>query len=143
MNFAPKLHNPCLHNSFISCFFFSIHQTFNLRAGGEDSAFSNSSIIQQLREQVSQLQAMLCEKEETEKTASQKLAMYQNQLHAKNSEVATLKDQLQAQVCPKTNVIKLTSSYTSIHYTSLTVVLNIIFWNWKLPFLVCFRESCN
>ena len=40
-------------------------------------------------------------KEENEKAAAQKLAMYQNQLHAKNNEVATLKDQLQAEVCPK------------------------------------------
>ena len=72
---------------------------FYLRAGGEDSAFSNSSIILQLREQVSQLQGILQEKEESEKTAAQKLAMYQNQLHAKNNEVSTLKDQLQAQVC--------------------------------------------
>lgn len=79
---------------------------FNLRAGGEDSAFSNSSIIVQLREQVSQLQAILQEKEESEKTAAQKLAMYQNQLHSKNSEVATLKDQLQAQVCLRTRFIK-------------------------------------
>lgn len=70
----------------------------NLRAGGEDSAFSNTTIIHQLREQVSQLQVILQEKEENEKTAAQKLAMYQNQLHAKNNEVATLKDQLQAQV---------------------------------------------
>ena len=70
----------------------------NLRAGGEDSAFSNTTIIHQLREQVSQLQAILQEKEENEKTAAQKLAMYQNQLHAKNNEVATLKDQLQSQV---------------------------------------------
>ena len=52
-------------------------------------------------EQVSQLQAIVQEKEENEKAAAQKLAMYQNQLHAKNNEVATLKDQLQAQVCPK------------------------------------------
>ena len=72
-----------------------------IRAGGEDSAFSNASIIHQLREQVSQLQAIVQEKEENEKAAAQKLAMYQNQLHAKNNEVATLKDQLQAQVCPK------------------------------------------
>ena len=64
--------------------------------------FSNASIIHQLREQVSQLQAIVQEKEENEKAAAQKLAMYQNQLHAKNNEVATLKDQLQAQVnCPK------------------------------------------
>ena len=75
----------------------------NLRAGGEDSAFSNSSIILQLREQVSQLQVILQEKEESEKTAAQKLGMYQNQLHAKNNEVATLKDQLQAQVCVGTH----------------------------------------
>ncbi|CAH3195225.1 unnamed protein product [Porites evermanni] len=61
-------------------------------AGGEDSAFSNASIIHQLREQVSQLQAIVQEKEENEKAAAQKLAMYQNQLHAKNNEVATLKD---------------------------------------------------
>lgn len=72
---------------------------FSPRPGGEDSAFSNSSIILQLREQVSQLQGILQEKEESEKTAAQKLAMYQNQLHAKNNEVSTLKDQLQAQVC--------------------------------------------
>ena len=72
-----------------------------IRAGGEDSAFSNASIIHQLREQVSQLQVIVQEKEENEKAAAQKLAMYQNQLHAKNNEVATLKDQLQAQVCPK------------------------------------------
>ena len=73
-----------------------------IRAGGEDSAFSNNAgIIHQLREQVSQLQAIVQEKEENEKAAAQKLAMYQNQLHAKNNEVATLKDQLQAQVCPK------------------------------------------
>lgn len=75
------------------CLFF-----FNHRAGGEDPAFSNSSIIHQLHEQVSQLQAILQEKEESEKTAAQKLAMYQNQLHAKNNEVSTLKDQLQSQV---------------------------------------------
>ncbi|KAM7425277.1 hypothetical protein ABFA07_023278 [Porites harrisoni] len=68
-----------------------------IRVGGEDSAFSNASIIHQLREQVSQLQAIVQEKEENEKAAAQKLAMYQNQLHAKNNEVATLKDQLQAQ----------------------------------------------
>ncbi|XP_073231064.1 forkhead-associated domain-containing protein 1-like [Porites lutea] len=67
-------------------------------AGGEDSAFSNASIIHQLREPVSQLQAIVQEKEENEKAAAQKLAMYQNQLHAKNDEVATLKDQLQAQL---------------------------------------------
>ena len=72
-----------------------------IRAGGEDSAFSNSSIIHQLREQVSQLQAIVQEKEENEKAAAQKLAMYQNQLHAENNAVATLKDQLQVQVCPK------------------------------------------
>ena len=41
------------------------------------------------------------EKEENEKAAAQKLAMYQSQLHAKKNEVAALKDQLQAQVCPK------------------------------------------
>ena len=72
-----------------------------IRAGAEDSVFSNASIIHQLREQVSQLQAIVQEKKENEKAAAQKLAMYQNQLHAKNNEVATLKDQLQAQVCPK------------------------------------------
>ena len=77
---------------------FYIFWCFNLRAGGDDSAFSNTSIILQLREQVSQLQVILQEKEEIEKTAAQKLAMYQNQLHAKNNEVAILKDQLQAQV---------------------------------------------
>ena len=55
-----------------------------IRAGGEDSAFSNTSIIHQLREQVSHLQAIVPEKEENEKAAAQKLAMYQNQLHAKN-----------------------------------------------------------
>lgn len=74
-----------------------------LRTGGEDSAFSNSSIILQLREQVSQLQGILQEKEEGEKTAAQKLAMYQNQLHAKNNEVASLKDELQMQVCEGTH----------------------------------------
>ena len=72
-----------------------------IRAGAEDSVFSNASIIHQLLEQVSQLQAIVQEKEENEKTAAQELAMYQNQPHAKNNEVATLKDQLQAQVCPK------------------------------------------
>lgn len=97
------LHNTSMYASFIACnFFFNF---FNLRAGGEDSAFSNSSIILQLREQVSQLQAILQEKEESEKTSAQKLAMYQNQLHAKNNEVASLKDQLQAQVCLRTNFI--------------------------------------
>ncbi|KAL9970156.1 hypothetical protein ACROYT_G022484 [Oculina patagonica] len=75
----------------------ALQSSGGFRAGGEDSAFSNSSIILQLREQVSQLQAILQEKEESEKTSAQKLAMYQNQLHAKNNEVATLKDQLQAQ----------------------------------------------
>lgn len=75
----------------------ALQSTGGLRAGGEDSAFSNSSIILQLREQVSQLQGILQEKEEGEKTAAQKLAMYQNQLHAKNNEVASLKDQLQMQ----------------------------------------------
>lgn len=73
-----------------------------LRAGGDDSAFSNTSIIHQLRHQISQLQAILQEKEENEKAAAQKLTMYQNQLHAKNNEVATLKDQLQSQVGLKT-----------------------------------------
>ncbi|KAM7433715.1 Forkhead-associated (FHA) phosphopeptide binding domain 1 [Porites harrisoni] len=75
----------------------ALQSSGSFRAGGEDSAFSNSSIIHQLREQVSQLQAIVQEKEENEKAAAQKLAMYQNQLHAKNNEVATLKDQLQAQ----------------------------------------------
>ena len=60
------------------------------RAGGDD----HSSINHQLRKQVSQLQVTVQEKEENEKTSMQKLAMYQNQLHAKNTEVATLKDQL-------------------------------------------------
>ena len=41
-----------------------------IRAGGEASAFSNSSIIHQLREQVSQLQAIVLEKEENEKAAA-------------------------------------------------------------------------
>lgn len=86
---------------------------FSLRAGGEDSAFSNSSIILQLREQVSQFQGILQEKEESEKTAAQKLAMYQNQLHAKNNEVATLKDQLQAQVCL---AAKFTKSFNQVAY---------------------------
>ena len=49
-----------------------------IRAGGEDSAFSNASIIHQLREQVSQLQAIVQEKEENEKAAAQKLAMNGN-----------------------------------------------------------------
>ena len=84
------------HGHYVMFFIFTI-----IRAGGEDSAFSNASIIHQLREQVSQLQAIVQEKEENEKAAAQKLAMYQNQLHGKNNEVATLKDQLQAQVCPK------------------------------------------
>ncbi|XP_020624000.1 forkhead-associated domain-containing protein 1-like isoform X1 [Orbicella faveolata] len=75
----------------------ALQSSGGFRPGGEDSAFSNSSIILQLREQVSQLQGILQEKEESEKTAAQKLAMYQNQLHAKNNEVSTLKDQLQAQ----------------------------------------------
>lgn len=55
------------------------------------------STIRQLREQVSHLQAIVREKEEYEKTSTQKMAIYQNQLHAKNSEVATLKDQLHVQ----------------------------------------------
>ncbi|KAM7429981.1 Forkhead-associated (FHA) phosphopeptide binding domain 1 [Porites harrisoni] len=76
----------------------ALQSSGSFRAGGEDSAFSNASIIHQLREQVSQLQAIVPEKEENEKAAAQKLAMYQNQLHAKNNEVATLKDQLQAQL---------------------------------------------
>ena len=84
------------HDHYVMLCIFTI-----IRAGGEDSAFSNASIIHQLREQVSQLQVIVQEKEENEKAAAQKLAMYQNQLHAKNNEVATLKDQLQAQVCPK------------------------------------------
>ena len=88
----------CVSNVAINDFPLTLY-FFYLRAGGEDSAFSNSSIILQLREQVSQLQGILQEKEESEKTAAQKLAMYQNQLHAKNNEVSTLKDQLQAQVC--------------------------------------------
>ena len=83
-----------------------------IRAGGEDSAFSNASIIHQLREQVSQLQAIVQEKEENEKAAAQKLAMYQNQLHGKNNEVATLKDQLQAQV-----VLNIAASGDTLHDT--------------------------
>ncbi|XP_067050084.1 forkhead-associated domain-containing protein 1-like isoform X9 [Acropora muricata] len=64
--------------------------SLSCRAGGDD----HSSINHQLRKQVSQLQVTVQEKEENEKTSMQKLAMYQNQLHAKNTEVATLKDQL-------------------------------------------------
>ena len=89
----------CVYQMLLLMTFSLIFNFFYLRAGGEDSAFSNSSIILQLREQVSQLQGILQEKEESEKTAVQKLAMYQNQLHAKNNEVSTLKDQIQAQVC--------------------------------------------
>lgn len=62
----------------------------SFRAGRDD----HTSINHQLRKQVSQLQVIVQEKEENEKTSMQKLAMYQNQLHAKNTEVATLKDQL-------------------------------------------------
>ena len=70
------------------------YQSFNNRASVDDY-----STIRQLREQVSHLQAIVREKEEYEKTSTQKMAIYQNQLHAKNSEVATLKDQLHVQVC--------------------------------------------
>ena len=66
-----------------------------IRAGGEDSAFSNASIIHHLCEQVSHLQGRKREGSSAETSDEQK------QMHAKNNEVATLKDQLQAEVCPK------------------------------------------
>lgn len=71
---------------------------FPCRGGRDDSAFSNSSIISDLRDQITQLQSILKEKEDAERTSAQKLATYQSQLHIKNEEVASLKDQLQAKV---------------------------------------------
>lgn len=61
------------------------------RGGGEDSAFSSVGIVGELRQQVSQLQTMLKEKE-------QKMVRYQEQLHTRNEELNTLKEQLDSQV---------------------------------------------
>ncbi|XP_015760534.1 PREDICTED: forkhead-associated domain-containing protein 1-like isoform X3 [Acropora digitifera] len=83
--------------------------SLSCRAGGDD----HSSINHQLRKQVSQLQVTVQEKEENEKTSMQKLAMYQNQLHAKNTEVATLKDQLHSAQSKATALSEKTGSDAS------------------------------
>ena len=68
------------------------------RGGQDSSAFSSSSIIMELRQQVTQLQNILTEKEEMGRAAAQKLASYQQHLHTKNEEVASLKDELHTKV---------------------------------------------
>ncbi|XP_032239699.2 forkhead-associated domain-containing protein 1 isoform X1 [Nematostella vectensis] len=63
------------------------------RGGGEFSAFTSTGLAE-LQQKVNELQARLKEKEEAHRTVTQKLSEYQSQMHIKNEEIASLKDQL-------------------------------------------------